>query len=126
MASRIYRQLFRNTSFVSQRIHVYRINRLSTDTLLSKNNLRRIKWNKIRSSFLQHLGPKVKLKHVLGTNAIFCAVALCYSGYKNGKTNFQYRFNCTNWDVCMINEVKMMTWGVLLHHLLYCNNRIIR
>nr|XP_022325066.1 caseinolytic peptidase B protein homolog [Crassostrea virginica] len=84
MASRIYRQLFRNTySFVSQRIHVYRINRLSTDTLLSKHNLRGIKWNKFRSSFLQHLGPKVKLKHVLGTNAIICAVALCYSGYKN-------------------------------------------
>lgn len=85
MASRTCRQLFRNyLSFVSRNRAQFRKVKIPGDGIQRSNNLQAFNWNKFRLT-LQYIASKVKLKHVVGTNVVFCAVALCYNGSKNGK-----------------------------------------
>eukprot|EP00105_Crassostrea_gigas_P042973 XP_019927121.1 PREDICTED: caseinolytic peptidase B protein homolog [Crassostrea gigas] len=83
MASRTCRQLFRNyLSFVSRNRAQFRKVKIPGDGIQRSNNLQAFNWNKFRLT-LQYIASKVKLKHVVGTNVVFCAVALCYNGSKN-------------------------------------------
>lgn len=98
------RQLFRNyLSFISRNRPRFRKVKIPGDGIPTSNNLQAFNWNKFRLT-LQYIASKVKLKHVVGTNVIVCAVALCYNGSKNGKikeafnvsikSNIFYQENC--------------------------------
>lgn len=104
MASRTCRQLFRNyLSFISRNRPQFRKVKIPKDRIQTSNNLQAFNWNKFRLT-LQYIASKVKLKHVVGTNVIFCAVAFCYNGSKNGKIkdafNFSFKIDIFYREIC--------------------------